>query len=109
MRKKFINPYIYWVFSRFYLDVLVGEIVEYAQGDKLGKCAFFPLLAARTHPKPIRTIRSKPIHPIKTKNSTILSRLMKIDYERLAQECGTAVPGFRKGDLVKVYTEHYGK
>ena len=46
---------------------------------------------------------------LKAKNSTVLARLMEIDYERLALECATAVPGFRKGDLVKVYTEHYGK
>ena len=43
---------------------------------------------------------------LKAKNSTVLARLMEIDYERLAQECGTAVPGFRKGDLVKTYIEH---
>ena len=46
---------------------------------------------------------------LKAKNPTILARLMEINYEHLAQECATAVPGFRKGDLVKVYTEHYGK
>ena len=46
---------------------------------------------------------------LKAKNPTVLTRLMKIDYERLAQECATAVPGFRKGDLVKVYTDHYAK
>lgn len=46
---------------------------------------------------------------LKAKNSTVLARLMEIDYEHLAQECATAVPGFRKGDLVKLYTEHYGK
>lgn len=44
---------------------------------------------------------------LKAKDPTVLARLMKIDYERLAQECATAVPGFRKADLVKVYTEHY--
>lgn len=46
---------------------------------------------------------------LKAKNSTVLSRLMGINYERLAQECATAVPGFRKGDLVKAYTENYEK
>ena len=46
---------------------------------------------------------------LKAKNATVLSRLMEINYERLALDCGTAVPGFRKGDLVKAYTEHYGK
>ena len=46
---------------------------------------------------------------LKAKNPTVLARLMEIDYEYLAQECATAVPGFRKGDLVKAYTEHYGK
>ena len=44
---------------------------------------------------------------LKAKNSTVLSRLMEIDYEHLAQECATAVPGFRKGDLVKAYTYNY--
>ena len=44
---------------------------------------------------------------LKAKNPTILAHLMEIDYERLAQECGTAVPGFRKGDLVKAYRERY--
>ncbi|MXZ01207.1 hypothetical protein F4Y93_11380 [Candidatus Poribacteria bacterium] len=46
---------------------------------------------------------------LKAKNPNVLARLMKIDYERLALECATAVPGFRKGDLVKVYTDYYGK
>ena len=44
---------------------------------------------------------------LKAKNATVLTRLMEMDYERLAQECATAVPGFRKGDLVKAYMEHY--
>lgn len=42
---------------------------------------------------------------IKANNGDILSRLKQIDYENLAKNCGTAVPGFRKGDLVKAYTE----
>ena len=46
---------------------------------------------------------------LKAKNPTVLTRLMEIDYEHLAQECATAVPGFRKGDLVKAYADHYGK
>ena len=46
---------------------------------------------------------------LKAKNPTVLARLMEIDYEHLAQECATAVPGFRKGDLVKAYTEKYEK
>lgn len=46
---------------------------------------------------------------LKAKNPTVFARLMDIDYEHLALECATAVPGFRKGDLVKAYTEHYGK
>ena len=46
---------------------------------------------------------------LKAKNPTVLARLMEIDYEHLAQECGTAVPGFRKGDLVKAYTDYYEK
>ena len=51
--------------------------------------------------------RNKQWMLLKAKNPTVLTRLMDIDYECLAQECATAVPGFRKGDLVKVYTEHY--
>ena len=35
-----------------------------------------------------------------------LSRLKQIDYGNLAKQCATAVPGFRKGDLVKAYKEH---
>ena len=46
---------------------------------------------------------------LKAKNSTVLARLMEIDYKQLAQTCGTAVPGFRKGDLVKIYAECYGE
>lgn len=56
-----------------------------------------------------RCEKSKQWILLKAKNPTVLARLMEIDYEHLAQECATAVPGFRKGDLVKVYTEHYGK
>lgn len=43
---------------------------------------------------------------LKAKTSDILKRLTNIDYQLLASECGTAVPGFRKGDLVKAYTEY---
>ena len=44
---------------------------------------------------------------LKANNACVLERLMHIDYEGLARECGTAVPGFRKGDLVKVYSDHF--
>lgn len=44
---------------------------------------------------------------IKANNCEILSRLKQIDYESLAKQCGTAVPGFRKGDLVKEYTQRF--
>lgn len=44
---------------------------------------------------------------LKAKDPIVLERLMQIDYERLAQECATAIPGFRKADLVKEYSEHY--
>ena len=44
---------------------------------------------------------------LKANGPNILARLQRIDYERLARECGTAVPGFRKGDLVKVYSDHF--
>ena len=40
---------------------------------------------------------------LKAKNPHVLARLMRINYERLAQESATAVPGFRKGDLVQAY------
>ena len=53
--------------------------------------------------------RNKQWMLLKAKNPTVLARLMEIDYERLAQECATAVPGFRKGDLVKAYADHYRK
>ena len=56
-----------------------------------------------------RCERNKQWILLKAKSPTVLARLMKIDYKCLAQQCGTAVPGFRKGDLVQVYTEHYGK
>ena len=44
---------------------------------------------------------------LKAGNQIVLSRLLSIDYNSLAQRCTTAVPGFRKGDLVKEYTELY--
>ena len=44
---------------------------------------------------------------LKANNTGVLEKLMHIDYEGLARECGTAVPGFRKGDLVKVYSDHF--
>ena len=44
---------------------------------------------------------------LKANAPDVLARLKRIDYERLARECGTAVPGFRKGDLVKVYSDHF--
>lgn len=49
--------------------------------------------------------RNKQWMLLKANNPEVLARLMCINYERLAQECGTAVPGFRKGDLVKVYLD----
>lgn len=44
---------------------------------------------------------------LKAKNSVILSRLFAIDYNGLAHRCTTTIPGFRKGDLVKKYSERY--
>ncbi len=44
---------------------------------------------------------------IKASSGEILSRLKQLDYAGLASACGTAVPGFRKGDLVKEYTKHF--
>ncbi len=44
---------------------------------------------------------------LKANTPAVLARLKRIDYEHLARECGTAVPGFRKGDLVKVYSDHF--
>ena len=54
-----------------------------------------------------RCERNKQWILLKAKNPAVLARLMRIDYEHLAQECATAVPGFRKGDLVKMYMEQY--
>ena len=44
---------------------------------------------------------------LKAKDAVILSRLLDIDYNELAHRCTTAIPGFRKGDLVKRYSELY--
>lgn len=44
----------------------------------------------------------------KAKDKRVLSRLMNIDYEKLSMKYTTAIPGFRKGDLIKEYTELYG-
>ena len=44
---------------------------------------------------------------LKVKDTTVLSRLLAIDYNGLAHRCTTAIPGFRKGDLVKEYSELY--
>lgn len=44
---------------------------------------------------------------LKASSVDVLERLKHIDYDRLAKECGTAVPGFRKGDLVKAYSDHF--
>lgn len=44
---------------------------------------------------------------LKANNQEVLDRLQHLDYELLARECGTAVPGFRKGDLVKVYSDKF--
>ncbi len=51
--------------------------------------------------------RSKQWILLKAINSSVLDRLKHIDYERLARECATAIPGFRKADLVKEYSELY--
>ena len=37
------------------------------------------------------------------RNKATRNRLMKIDYEKLALDCATATPGFRKNDVVKHY------
>lgn len=44
---------------------------------------------------------------LKAKDAIVLSRLLTIDYDGLANRCTTAIPGFRKGDLVKEYSELY--
>ena len=51
--------------------------------------------------------RNKQWMLLKAESPIVLTRLMEINYEHLAQECATAVPGFRKGDLVKAYREKY--
>ena len=42
---------------------------------------------------------------LKAKDRDVLSRLFAIDYSSLAHRCATAVPGFRKSDVVKAYAE----
>lgn len=54
-----------------------------------------------------RCERNKQWILIKANSPDILSRLKRIDFAGLAEKCGTAVPGFRKGDLVKAYTDHF--
>ncbi len=54
-----------------------------------------------------RCERNKQWILIKANSGEILSRLKQLDYAGLANKCGTAVPGFRKGDLVKEYTKHF--
>ncbi|MCG9128733.1 hypothetical protein JT359_14140 [Candidatus Poribacteria bacterium] len=44
---------------------------------------------------------------LKANNKDVLFRLQHLDYGLLARECGTAVPGFRKGDLVKAYSDKF--
>lgn len=44
---------------------------------------------------------------LKANDQDVLDRLHHLDYEILARECGTAVPGFRKGDLVKAYSDKF--
>ena len=44
---------------------------------------------------------------LKAQNPIVLSRLLSINYNSLAQRCTTAIPGFRKGDLVKEYSDLY--
>ena len=44
---------------------------------------------------------------LKAKDPVILSRLLDINYNELAHRCTTTIPGFRKGDLVKEYSELY--
>ena len=44
---------------------------------------------------------------LKAKNDVILARLLDIDYNTLAHKWTTAIPGFRKGDLVREYSERY--
>ncbi len=45
----------------------------------------------------------------KPQNELSRARLYEeIDYERLAFKSATAIPGFRKGDLVQEYIKQYG-
>ncbi len=44
---------------------------------------------------------------LKAKNDIVLARLLDMDYNKLAHRCATAIPGFRKGDVVKAYAEIY--
>ncbi len=36
-------------------------------------------------------------------NNEIVERLWEMDFERIAYDCGTVVPGFRKNDVVREY------
>ena len=54
-----------------------------------------------------RCERNKQWILIKANDTKVLSRLKSIDFGNLAKECGTAVPGFRKGDLVKAYSDSF--
>lgn len=41
-------------------------------------------------------------------SAEVKDKLDSIDYEELAMRSATAIPGFRKGDVVQEYTAHYG-
>lgn len=43
----------------------------------------------------------------KSNSKEVLGRLYTIDFDALAMKCSTAVPGFRKGDVVTEYTAKY--
>lgn len=43
----------------------------------------------------------------KCRNATVRRRLRNFDFGKLAMDCTTSIPGFRKGDVVREYTVSY--
>ena len=52
--------------------------------------------------------RNKQWMLFKSENAEVRKRLFRFKFEELAHKYTTSVPGFRKGDVVKEYTEAYG-
>ena len=64
---------------------------------------------SRRETDPDRCERHKQWMLFRPKNRTVRKRLYSgIDYDALAHANTTCVPGFRKGDVVRVYEELFG-